>query len=117
MRYFLTACFGLAVDLSIFWTFTHVMSPACAHICSYSIGMVSTFFIQKRFVFDTNRKTHHAFGIALVLWAIGLGLSALLIDFLVMLPLLSANPLAAKLITINFTFWYNFLSRKIAFGD
>ena len=117
MRYFATACIGLSLDFVIFVIASHILSAAASHAIGYSVGMISTFVLQKHFVFNSNRKTHHAFGLALILWLIGLGLSTLLIDFLAGISYLSTHLMIAKIITTGFTFWYNFFTRKFAFKD
>ena len=89
--------------------------PVMAHTISYPIAVLVNFYLQKRFIFDLKRKTHHAFVISMIFSVIGWGLGIGMMWWLIKLPILCDWPILAKFIVTGVLFFFNFYTKKYAF--
>ena len=90
-------------------------SPVAAHIPSFSAGMVTNFMLQKKYVFDLQRKTHVAFGLAVLVSLGGLLLSTLIIGWLIRFPFFANYHVIAKFVSTAMVFFYNFYLKRYIF--
>jgi putative flippase GtrA len=104
-------------DLSIFFFLTRDewLQPEIAQGIASSTGMLINFFLQKKYVFDIQRRTRTAF-----FMSIGISLMGILISIGIIHVLTTYTPLkdyiqVAKLMTIGTMFFYNFYLKRFAF--
>ena len=115
----MTSVLATLVDLLVYTVLVkaELVGPAGAHVLGQSSGLVVAFIAQKLFVFDQQRGLGTAVGVAVGLWAVGLVLGTVLIAGLTSLPVVSDYPVVAKLFVVGLVFWYNYFTRRFAFGD
>lgn len=116
VRFFGTSVLGTGVDFLIYAGLVQVISPAPANFFSASAGLVTNFFLQKNFVFNPSNSPGRAFTLSLIFSLCGLGLGTALIYLLTTFTPLATLPLVAKIITTAIIFFYNYFTKKIAFG-
>lgn len=93
-------------------------SKVVANIISRAVGMVINFFMQKKLVFDLNRKLSHAFYISIAVSLIGLVLGTMIIYLIGNLDIWQSHPylkLAPKVIETGIIFFFNFYMKRFAF--
>lgn len=119
LKFFVTSVLATLIDLCAYAALVtaELINPAGAHVLGQCSGLVVAFIAQKLFVFDQQRALGTAFGVATGLWAIGLGLGTLMIAGLTSLPFLGDYPVIPKLFVVGLMFWYNYFTRRFAFGD
>lgn len=81
------------------------------------MGMVVNFVLQRRFVFNVTRGLKISFILSLLFSIGGIFLGAGIIYLLTELAFFIAYPLIAKIIAMGVVFFYNYETKKIAFGD
>lgn len=91
------------------------LSPVAAHIPSFTAGMVTNFILQKAYVFKLQRRTHVAFGMAVLVSMGGLFLTTFLIGMLVKLPFFEQYHVLAKFVATGMVFFYNFYLKRYIF--
>ncbi len=91
------------------------LTPVVAHSISYPIAVLVNFYLQKRFIFELNRKVHSAFVISMLFSVIGWGLGVGMMVVLVKLPVLCDWPILAKIIVTGVLFFFNFYTKRFAF--
>lgn len=106
-----------AVDFCLYALLVIHLAPVTAHLISASTGMVVNFVLQRRWVFTPTRGLGASLVYSLGFSLGGIGLGAVIIYGLTAWTMLGQLPLAAKVVTIGFVFIYNYLTKKIAFGD
>ncbi len=85
------------------------------------IGMLINFFLQKRFVFDLNRKISTAFTLALCVSLIGIFINTNIVTWLSQYTLFMQDGLYGlykilpKLIATGIVFFYNFYMKRFIF--
>lgn len=105
-----------AVDYSIYGILSwQGLSPVMAHIPSFSVGMVTNFLLQKRYVFTLQRKTSTAFLMAVLVSIGGLFLSTVLIAGLIRLDFFHEYHFLAKVLASGLVFFYNFYLKRYVF--
>lgn len=114
-RFGLTSALATVVDFLLFsFLFIDLMLIFYAEISAAFCGMVINFFMQKRFVFDLQRKAYAAFFLSLGFSFVVMFLGAFLIQFLTD-NWFAEMIIAAKLIVIGFKFALNFFSKRWVF--
>jgi len=106
-----------AVDVGLFtmlsrWT---SMSEPVINVISSLVGMVINFILQKKFIFELNRKASTVFLISLVVSLVGIGISTTIIHFMIKIPAVAEFPIIAKLVATGIVFFYNFYMKRFAF--
>lgn len=115
-KFLTSSVIATAVDYLLYLLFDWLwFDPVTAHSISYPIAVVVNFYLQKRFIFDLNRKAHHAFAISMLFSVIGWGLGVGMMYFLVKLPVLETWPILAKIIVTGVLFFFNFYTKRYAF--
>jgi len=116
IRYMSASFIATVVDYSLYGLLSwRGLSPVAAHIPSFSVGMVTNFLLQKKYVFELQRKTHVAFGMAVLVSLGGLLLSSLLIKWLTLIPFFARYHFVAKVGASGLVFFYNFYLKRYVF--
>jgi len=90
-------------------------SPAKANLISAGHGLVINFILQKKYIFDLNRKLESAFFISFFSSLLGLVLSTFIIHHLSQIDFFSNNQFITKAIVTGLLFFYNFYMKRFAF--
>jgi len=89
--------------------------PAKANLISAGTGLIINFILQKKYVFDLNRKLRTAFVISFISSLIGLTIGTLLIHFLSQIDFFSKYQMITKALVTGIIFFYNFYMKRFAF--
>ncbi len=117
IRFFGTSLIATTIDFCLYVLLLSSLSPTLAHIVSATSGMVVNFILQRRWVFNPTRSMGVSFLLSALFSLGGVFLGAILVYFFTQATLLKDFEIIAKLITIAIVFVYNYLTKKIAFGD
>jgi len=116
LRYVSASVIATFVDYGLYGLLSwQGLSPVAAHIPSFSAGMVTNFLLQKKYVFQLQRRTHVAFGMAVLVSLGGLLLTTLLIGWLIRFPFFDTYHVVAKLVASGVVFFYNFYLKRYIF--
>jgi putative flippase GtrA len=113
-RFLTSSVIVTASDYIIFFLLVNCFGPVVSNICSYSVAICISFYIQKKYVFDVSRSAHLAFGYVIMFSLLGISLST---GILFVLNYLLSNVIIAKVVMTITMFFYNFHTKQIAFGD
>jgi putative flippase GtrA len=114
LKFLVVSILVTSVDYLIFFTFYRLTGILGAHVISYIIAILLSFILQKRFVFQSNKSSGIAFSGVIIFSLIGIALSyAVLFAY----NWLFRNIVVAKILMTATMFFYNLISKKIAFGD
>jgi putative flippase GtrA len=116
LKFASTSAIATTVDYALFFIFTYAgLLLHLAHFFAYAIASTLNFLLQKKYIFELNRKVHHAFLISVSFSIISLLLSTGLIYLLGKVSLWQGYPIIPKLITTGIIFFFNFYTKKFAF--
>ena len=116
LKFASTSAIATSVDYALFFVFTYLgLAIQFAHFFSYAIASILNFILQKKYIFELNRKVHHAFLISVSFSVISLLLSTGLIYLLGLVEAWIEYPIIPKLITTGIIFFFNFYTKKYAF--
>lgn len=116
VKFALTGSVATIVDMTLFYFLEkYFVTAVIANVISYSVGMVINFILQRRFIFDLQRKVSTAFLGSLLVSLGGLGLSTLIIYILNQYAFFQDLPIAAKIIATGIVFFYNFYLKRYVF--
>lgn len=116
LKFFGTSVIATGVDFILYAGLIQTISPAPANLFSASAGLITNFYLQKNYVFNPSNSLKRSFILSLIFSLCGLGLGTALIWLLTSFTPLSSLPILAKLITTAIIFFYNYFTKKIAFG-
>ena len=108
----------LRSKLFFFITLTMLVhfNESASHAISYSVAMIVNFLMQKRFIFENNRKTGHAFMLSVLFSVIGWMLSQLLFNILIhYTAFFKTYDILAKILVTGSIFLYNFYTKRFSF--
>lgn len=115
-KFGLTSGVATAIDFALFtFVFSKIMPLFYAEILASFIGMVINFFLQKRYVFDLQRKAYVAFTMSIVSSILVMLLGAYVITQLVKIDYLEKHLFIAKIIIIGMKFGLNFFIKQWIF--
>jgi putative flippase GtrA len=117
-KFGLTSSLATLVDYGLYVALTMFLSlnESISHAISYSAGMVLNFFMQRRFIFKTNRKVMHVFGLSVMFSLIGWLLSQAMFNILIhAFVFFNKYDILAKIVTTATIFLYNFYSKRFSF--
>ncbi len=114
IRFLVISVVVTTVDYLIFFFLFRDIGLLLAHIVSYSIAIVLSFLLHKTFVFKLSRKVSVA-----IVNVLFFSLTGVVIGYAVLSAcnLFFGNIVLAKVSMTLFMFFYNFYSKKVAFGD
>ena len=116
LKFASTSAVATVVDYTIFLTLsTNYLSPLVANLISYSCGMLTNFFLQKRFIFTLKRKWHNAFILSIGFSMFGLVLNTFIVALLSRYEFFYSYQIITKVIASGVVFFYNYYSKRLAF--
>ena len=117
VKFLSTSVVATGVDFLLYTLLLLILSPVNAHFCSASVGMVVNFTLQRKFVFNVTRGIKTSFLLSLLFSIGGVLLGGGIIYLLTKLAFFADTPIVAKIVAIGVVFFYNYETKKIAFGD
>jgi putative flippase GtrA len=117
-KFGLTSSLATLVDYGLYVALTMLffLNESLSHTISYSTGMILNFFMQRRFIFKTNRKVMHVFGLSVIFSLIGWVLSQAMFNILIhSFAFFKTYDILAKILTTATTFLYNFYTKRFSF--
>ncbi len=117
IKFLTTSVLATSIDFLFYTGLLFIFTPVVAHFCSATTGMILNFILQRKFVFNVRRGLKSSFLLSLLFSVGGVFLGAGIIYFLMKLAFFAEHPLIAKMIAIGVVFFYNYETKKIAFGD
>lgn len=116
VRFALTSSIATGLDYVLYLVLVHwFFSPVVSNIISYSSAALMNFWMQKRFIFELNRKVQNVFLMTMTISVGGLLLSTLIIYLLNLFPFFQQYQFVTKLLTTGIIFFYNFYLKRFAF--
>ena len=85
------------------------------NIITSLVGMIVNFILQKKYIFQLNRKVRTAFILSLIVSLGGIFISTSIIYGLKTISIFHAYPILAKLIATGIVFFYNFYLKRFSF--
>jgi len=116
-KFLITSIIATAVDIGLYLLLFHQfgLSAVAAQSIAYPIAVLLKFFLEKYFVFESNRATRQTFVLAMLVSGFGYLLSLGLVYFLNQNAYLHEHQLALKIIEKGILFMYNFYFKRFAF--
>ena len=118
IKYGASSVIATSIDYSVFFicvTITAHQFIPWIQALSYTCGLLTNFFLQKKFVFDLNRPVTQTFFISVTFSFIGIGLSTLFIYLITKIPFFLEHLILAKVLITGTLFLYNFYTKRYAF--
>ena len=111
-----TSLIATSVEYALYAIFTGMgLEIRPAHICSFVIGVMVNFLLQKRYVFQLKRRLNVAFLGAMAVSLGGIFLNLAIWSLLVRFPFFEHNHYFAKLGATGMLFFYNFYMKRFVF--
>ncbi|MEZ5056632.1 MAG: GtrA family protein [Saprospiraceae bacterium] len=112
----MTSAIATAVDYALYMALvTWFFGPVVSNIISYTIAVVINFTLQKKYIFDLQRRVRTAFILSVLVSLGGLLLSTGIIYFLTRDSFFMENQIITKLIATGLVFFYNFYLKRFVF--
>lgn len=116
VRFAMTSSVATLIDYGLYLGLVYtVLTPVPSNIISASCGMIVNFFLQKKFVFDLQRKVYHAFFMAIAVSLGGIALGTTIIWGLNHWPFFQVHQYVTKLCATGLVFFYNFYLKRFVF--
>lgn len=117
IKFLTTSVIATGVDFLLYTVLLFVLTPVSAHFCSATTGMIINFVLQRKFVFNVTRGLKTSLLLSVLFSIGGIFLGAGIIYIVTQLAFFAEYPLLAKIVAIGVVFFYNYETKKIAFGD
>lgn len=116
-KFLITSIVATAIDIGLYLFLFHQFgcSAIVAQSIAYPTAVLIKFFLEKYFVFESNRKSGQTFALAMLVSGIGYLLSLGLVYLLNQNTFLHEHQLALKIIEKGILFMYNFYFKRFAF--
>ncbi len=111
-----TSIIATGLDFLLYTCLILVLSPTISNLISASAGLIANFILQKNYVFNPSNTIWKSFVLSVIFSIGGLGLGTGLIYILTNFTELQTFPVVAKICTTGVIFFYNYFTKKIAFG-
>lgn len=115
-KFFGTSVIATGLDLFLYSCLIQVLSPTVANLVSATAGLLTNFLLQKKYVFNPGNSWYASLALSTIFSFLGLALGTGMIYLMTNFTILSEQPLVAKVITTAIIFFYNYFTKKIAFG-
>lgn len=116
MKFAFSSSIATALDYFLYLLLvTYFLSPVPSNLISAGTGMLTNFFLQKRFIFELKRKVGMAFTLAIATSIIGIAISTLLIYLLNKYDFFQQHQYITKALVTGLVFFYNFYMKRFAF--
>lgn len=116
VRFFGTSVIATSLDFTLYTVLILFFSPTVSNLISATAGLLTNFFLQKNYVFNPRNRWYTSLVLSVVFSVVGLGIGTGLIYLMTNFTVLSRQPLIAKVISTATIFFYNYFTKKIAFG-
>jgi putative flippase GtrA len=116
LKFFGTSSIATGVDLLLYSGLICFLTPTISNIISAGVGLLINFTLQQKFVFNPSNSIFKSFVFSLIFSMGGLAFGTTLIYLFTNYTFLRKIPIIAKIITIGIIFFYNYFTRKFAFG-
>ncbi|MBC8441424.1 MAG: GtrA family protein [Deltaproteobacteria bacterium] len=116
LKFFGSSVIATGADLSLYSGLICFLTPTIANIISAGVGLLINFTLQHKFVFNPSNPIFKSFILSLIFSLCGLVFGTSLIYLFTNYTILKEIPIIAKIITIGIIFFYNYFTRKFAFG-
>lgn len=116
LRFFTTSVIATGIDFLLYIVLIQLLTPAVSNLISASAGLVTNFVLQRNYVFNPSNSLYKSFVLSVFFSLCGLALGTGLIYLMTTYTPLSALPVIAKIITTAIIFFFNYFTKKIAFG-
>jgi len=105
------------VDMGLFALLARITSIPLEiiNIISSLTGMVINFILQKKYVFELNRRVRTAFILSLLVSLGGIFISTSIIYGLKTIAFFQTYPILAKILATGVVFFYNFYLKRFSF--
>lgn len=105
------------VDMGLFALLSKITSipVEIINIISSLVGMIINFILQKKYIFELNRKVRTAFILSLLVSFGGIFISTSIIYGLKTIAVFKTYPIFAKIIATGVVFFYNFYLKRFSF--
>ena len=113
-----TSAVATSVDYLVFFLVVHFTSKdyaTVAQVLAYPCGLITNFFLQKKFIFDLKRSAFTTFKMSVSFSLLGLTMSTLFIYLLSKIEFFTTHLIAAKVLVTGTMFLYNFYTKRFAF--
>ena len=112
----MTSGVATAVDYVLYMVMvTWFFEPVLSNIISFTLAVIVNFALQKRFVFEMNRRPSRVFVLAMMVSLGGLLLSTAIIYGLNLIEFFAERQYLCKLGATGIVFFYNFYLKRFAF--
>lgn len=115
-KFFGSSVIATGIDFLLYTGLIHLLSPTVSNLISASIGLLTNFFLQKNYVFNPSNTWYTSLFLSTLFSLFGLAIGTGLIYIMTNFTVLSELPLIAKVISTAIIFFYNYFTKKIAFG-
>lgn len=115
-KFFGTSVIATGIDFLIYTLLIQVISPTLSNLVSATVGLLTNFFLQKNYVFNPSKNWQTSLILSTLFSLLGLLIGTGLIYVMTNYTPLSTQPLIAKIISTGIIFFYNYFTKKIAFG-
>lgn len=116
LKFFGTSIIATGVDLLLYSGLIYFLTPAISNLISAGVGLLINFTLQHKFVFNPSNPIFKSFALSLIFSLCGLLFGTILIYLFTNYTFLKETPIIAKIITTGIIFFYNYFTRKFAFG-
>ena len=115
-KFVLTSGLATAVYYALYLLMVYQgVEPVPANVIGYSLAVVVNFLLQKRYIFDLQRRVRTAFLYSVAVSVGGLGLSTLLIWWLGHYTFFNTYEPIKVLTVSGILFFYNFYGKRFSF--
>ena len=115
-KFALTSGLATAVYYALYLLMVYQgVEPVPANVIGYSLAVVVNFLLQKRYIFDLQRRVRTAFLYSVAVSVGGLGLSTLLIWWLGHYTFFNTYEPIKVLTVSGILFFYNFYGKRFSF--
>ena len=117
-KFALTSSVATLVDYGIYLSLTmlFMVNESVSHAISYSVAMVMNFMLQRRYIFESKRRTSTIFAMSVMFSLIGWLLSQGIFNLLIYtVPFFGKYDILAKIATTGSIFLYNFYTKRFSF--
>ena len=116
-KFFGSSVIATGTDFILYTALIQVICPTAANAVSASAGMIVNFTLQYIFVFNPTNPLVKSFLLSALFSLMGVVFGTTLIYVFTNMTFLEQMPIFAKVITTGVIFFYNYFTRKFAFGD
>ena len=111
-----TSSIATALDYGLYLILVYSGVPKVgSNLISASCGFLVNFMLQRRFIFELQRRVRTTFLLSMSFSIVGIGISTLFIYFLNTIPFFDQHQYITKLLVIGIMFFYNFYTKRFAF--